>query len=101
MSFVKEEATVHNINGFHVRPSTAIAKLASSFKSKIYLYKKNSTLPIDAKSSLDLISSFIVKGDVLLVECQGPDATKAFPIIKEAIEAIYDLEDPHPVAKKS
>jgi len=97
MPRITAEAVVNNINGFHVRPSTAIAREASVFECSVHLFKSNSEIPIDAKSSLDMISSFIVKGDRLRIECDGKDAEKAMPVIKAAVEAVYDFQDPHPV----
>ncbi|PKL15058.1 MAG: HPr family phosphocarrier protein [Spirochaetae bacterium HGW-Spirochaetae-6] len=92
-----EKVTVRNVNGLHVRPSTAISLAALKFKSTSHLFKDGSSMPIDCKSSLDLISNFITHEEPLTLVCEGEDAQAAFGAVREAVEGIYDFEHVHPV----
>ncbi len=95
MGKLETEVVVNNINGLHVRPSTAIAQASQPFKCNVSL--KKGDVVVNAKSSLDIISAFIVYKDKLILECDGEDADSALVKVKEAVEAIYDYNDAHPV----
>lgn len=93
----KATVQVKNINGFHVRPSTAIMKAAIAFKSEILFYKKGVETPLNAKSSLDLLAANIAYQQELEIECKGSDAKEALKKMVEMTEAIYDFKDAHAV----
>ncbi len=99
MAKEKVEANVNNVNGLHVRPSTAIAQAALKYQCNVFAYKQGSADPINLKSSLDIISAFIVYNDKLILECDGKDASNAIVEMKKVVETIYDYEDAHPVNK--
>lgn len=88
------DAVVNNVNGFHVRPSTLIAMEAMKFKCRITFYKEGDPTEINAKSSMDLIASFITYKQKLKIECDGEDAEAAVAKMKELSEAIYDYSHP-------
>lgn len=98
----KKTATlkVQNINGFHVRPATTIAKEALKYQSNIFFYKNDEPEPINAKSSLDIILASIAYEDNLLVECEGVDAEEALEAIKKLAESVFDFPDAHAVQRK-
>lgn len=97
MPRLSEKVIVRNINGLHVRPSTAISLAACKFKASSHLFKDGSASPIDCKSSLDLISNFITHEEILTLVCEGDDAQDAFGAVRQAVEGVYDFEHVHPV----
>jgi len=99
MKVFREKTKIKNMNGFHVRPATQIAKEALTFKSLIYFYKNNENTPIDAKSSLDIIANYFAFDDEITIECKGEDAKDAILKIKELVEKEFDFPDAHPVPK--
>lgn len=97
MEKVSTEAVVNNINGFHVRPSSAIVEASQEFECDITFFKKGESEPIDAKSTLDLIAAHIPHNQILIIECEGDDAEAALEKMKQMVEDIYDFKDAHPV----
>lgn len=78
--------TVVNPKGLHTRPSTELAKCASSFRSRIVLrYQK---IVVNAKSLLGILTLAAGKGSRITVEAQGEDAPAA-------IEALLRLAQNH------
>lgn len=94
------EITINNVNGYHVRPSTLIASEALKFKCEISLYKigVDEEEKINAKSSLDLISGFIIYRDRLKLVCIGEDASAALKRMKVLMESVFDYQDAHKVS---
>jgi phosphotransferase system HPr (HPr) family protein len=93
MGKFQTDARVKNINGFHVRPSTSIAKAAQEYQCNINFYKKGDQTPLNAKSSLDLIAAGIPYEQEILIECEGEDAEEALKMMKTMAEKIYDFKD--------
>ncbi len=74
--------TVTNPKGLHTRPSTELAKCASSFRSQIILrYQK---IAVNAKSLLGILTLAAGKGSRIVVEAEGEDA-------EAAVEALMQL----------
>ncbi|MBA2368972.1 MAG: HPr family phosphocarrier protein [Candidatus Protochlamydia sp.] len=79
---VKGKFIVGNDRGLHTRPSTELARCASSFKSKVFLrYQKHSA---NAKSLLGILMLAATKGANITIEAEGVDA-------EEAVQSIIDL----------
>ncbi len=80
----KERAilVILNDRGLHTRPSTELAKCASSFESEISL--RYHQMKVDAKSLIDILMLAAPRGAKIEVEAEGLDA-------KEAIDAILEL----------
>lgn len=78
----KGKFIVGNDRGLHTRPSTELAKCASTFKSKVFLsYHKNAA---NAKSLLGILMLAAAKGANISIEAEGVDA-------EEAVQSIIDL----------
>ena len=77
-----KEATVNNQVGLHARPATFFIQKANEFKSSIWVEKEERR--VNAKSLLGVLSLGIVKGIVIQLIADGPDA-------EEAVEALAEL----------
>ena len=79
---VKGKFIVRNDRGLHTRPSTELARCASTFKSQVFLrYHKNAA---NAKSLLGILMLAAAKGANISIEAEGVDA-------EEAVRSIIDL----------
>jgi phosphocarrier protein len=79
---VKGKFIVLNDRGLHTRPSTELARCASTFKSRVFLkYHKHA---VNAKSLLGILMLAAAKGANISIEAEGVDA-------EEAVQSIIDL----------
>ncbi|MCK6512735.1 HPr family phosphocarrier protein [Myxococcota bacterium] len=76
--------------GLHMRPASAIAKIARSFNAEIFLCKAG--LEASATSVIKLLQLEASAGTLLSLRARGPDALSAL----HAICAQLQLVDSHP-----
>lgn len=81
---IKKKITIKNSAGLHARPSAALVKLASSFKSDFYIHMYG--YRVNGKSILGVMTLAAEEGAELELELTGEDE-------KEAMEAIVKLAD--------
>lgn len=77
--------TVINKSGIHLRPASELSKIAAHLKSDITLTKGEKT--VNPKSVLMLMSSGIVCGDEIIVECEGETEAEDLQVILDAINS--------------
>jgi phosphocarrier protein len=82
---VEREIFVTNPDGLHARPSAALAKVASRFKSEITI--SNDTICIDAKNVINVLQLCAPFGTKLTIKVSGSDEMEAL----SAIEEIFGL----------
>jgi len=70
--------------GIHLRAGAQLVKVASRFKSKIFV--SNGGYPVNAKSLIDLLTIGAIYGSVLEFSAEGEDASRAV----EAIRALLN-----------
>lgn len=73
--------TLRNKDGLHARPAAEFVKLASTFAAKVVVNGK------DAKSLLGIMSLGLVKGAVVELQADGPDAQDAVGALASLIES--------------
>ncbi|AQX80393.1 hypothetical protein BWO91_10770 [Plantibacter flavus] len=73
--------TLRNKDGLHARPAAEFVKLASTFAAKVVVNGK------DAKSLLGIMSLGLVKGAVVELQADGPDAEDAIGALASLIES--------------
>lgn len=78
---------ITNKLGLHVRPSTALAELASHYKSSITLIKDGRS--INAKSSIELLTLAAIEGTRMLLRVEGEDAKEAADAIEKIIQTRF------------
>lgn len=71
----EKEVLVKNRAGLHTRPAAAIVKLASKFKSEIFLVRDK--FPINGKSIIGVMTLAAEQGCTLIVRAEGEDEEQA------------------------
>ena len=82
MSDVSQKMEIINELGIHARPAAMFVKLASKFKSEIFVEKDDEK--VNGKSIMGIMMLAAAKGTVIKVTASGPDA-------KQAVEQILEL----------
>lgn len=72
---IRRRVTVANPLGLHMRPATAFAQTARTFRAAVTVW--NGDRRADGKSSLDLILLVALPGAELVLEVDGDDAPDA------------------------
>ena len=83
-TMVMATTVITNLTGICARPASVFVQKASSFKSKIQLKAKGKT--VDAKSILMIMSMGLVRGTVITIVADGPDAQEAVKALKEIVD---------------
>ena len=81
---IKKNVTIKNKAGLHARPSAALVKLASKFKSDFYIHIHG--YRVNGKSILGVMTLAAEQGAELLLEVSGTDEEKAMEAITNLIE---------------
>lgn len=79
---------VKNSAGIHTRPAAMIVKLASKFKSDIFLHKNG--LKINAKSIVGVMALTAAQGSTVKVITQGKDEDEAVKAFIELFESGFN-----------
>ena len=79
---VEKEVTIVNRLGMHARPAAMFVRVASRFRSEIWVEKEGEQ--INGKSIMGLMMLAAGQGSKLRIRCEGPDADKAM----EELEAL-------------
>lgn len=80
-SHAAASVTLRNKDGLHARPAAEFVKMASTFAAKVVVNGK------DAKSLLGIMSLGLVKGAVVELQADGPDAEDAIGALESLIES--------------
>ena len=88
---IKKKVTILNNTGLHARPSAALVKLASKFKSDFYIYSHG--YRINGKSILGVMTLAAECGAELELEMDGPDEQEAMKAITQLITNKFDMDD--------
>lgn len=77
--------TVKNLAGLHTRPAAMLVKLASQFKSEIYLVRDG--FNINAKSIIGVMTLAAEQGCTLGLHISGEDEQEALEQLTELFES--------------
>ena len=80
---VEKEITIINRLGLHARPAAMFVRIASRYRSEIWVEKEGEQ--INGKSIMGLMMLAAGQGSKLLIRCDGPDADKAMQEIEDLI----------------
>jgi phosphocarrier protein len=75
---------VINRSGIHTRPAATIVKLASKFKSEIYLIRDK--FAINSKSIIGVMTLAAEQGSEIIIRADGPDEQEAVEEIAKLFE---------------
>ena len=87
----ERQVTILNELGFHVRPATDFAEIASRFSSHITLGMEGGR-QFNAKSSIDLLMLAAVAGTKLILRAEGEDAQEAVDTLARLIQDKFGEE---------
>lgn len=79
-----ETLRIKNRLGLHTRASAQFVKLASQFKSDVFIIQKNRK--VSGKSIMSLLTLAAGKDSEVILCVEGPDQEKAFLALKKLIQ---------------
>ena len=85
---IEKEITVINRLGLHARPAAMFVRIASRYRSEIWVEKEGEQ--INGKSIMGLMMLAAGQGSKLLIRCEGPDAEKAMEEIEDLINRRFN-----------
>ena len=80
---IEKEITIINRLGLHARPAANFVRIASGYRSEIWVEKDGEN--INGKSIMGLMMLAAGQGSKLLIRCEGPDADKAMAELEDLI----------------
>ena len=81
---IRQEVTIKNPTGLHLRPAGIFCNTASYYKSKVMF--QYVTVTANAKSVLSVLGACIKKGDRIILICEGEDEEEAMKAMVDAVE---------------
>ncbi len=85
---VEKEIPIVNRLGLHARPAAMFVRIASRYRSEIWVSKEGEE--VNGKSIMGLMMLAAGQGSKLRVRCEGPDAEKALEELQELIKARFN-----------
>jgi len=80
---IEKEITIINRLGLHARPAAMFVRIASRFRSEVWVAKEGEQ--INGKSIMGLMMLAAGQGSKLTIKCEGPDADKVMEELEELI----------------
>ena len=87
----ERHVTILNEKGLHVRPATALSQAACKFKSRITVLADGR--PVNAKSSIELLTLAATAGTDLTIRADGDDAEAAADALVKLVEDKFGMRD--------
>jgi phosphocarrier protein HPr len=84
----EKEIAIVNRLGLHARPAALFVKVASRYRSDVWVKKENEE--VNGKSIMGLMMLAAGQGSKLQVRCEGPDAARALDEIEQLIKARFN-----------
>ncbi len=85
---VEKDLPIPNRLGLHARPAAMFVRIASRYRSEIWVAKEGEE--VNGKSIMGLMMLAAGQGSKLHVRCEGPDADKAMEEIEALIKAGFN-----------
>jgi phosphocarrier protein len=80
---VRIELLINNKLGLHARAAGRFVEAASRFESEISLAKDKGK--VNGKSIMGILTLAAAKGDIVIIEVEGPDEEKALKTLKKLV----------------
>jgi phosphocarrier protein HPr len=84
----EKEVTIVNRLGLHARPAALFVKVASRYRSDVWVKKESEE--VNGKSIMGLMMLAAGQGSKLQIRCEGPDAERALEEIEQLIQARFN-----------
>ena len=85
---IEKEISIINRLGLHARPAAMFVRVASRYRSEIWVAKEGEE--VNGKSIMGLMMLAAGQGSRLRIRCEGPDAGKAIEELEELINARFN-----------
>ncbi len=85
---IEKEIPIINRLGLHARPAAMFVRIASRYRSEIWVAKEGEE--VNGKSIMGLMMLAAGQGSKLRIRCEGSDADKAMDEIEELIKARFN-----------
>src|SRR5215468_2956895 len=85
---IEKEISIVNRLGLHARPAAMFVRIASRYRSEIWVSKEGEE--VNGKSIMGLMMLAAGQGSKLRIRCEGPDAEKAIEELEELIIAKFN-----------
>ena len=82
---------ISNRLGIHARAAATFVKVASNFKSDVYVEKNGRK--VDGKSIMDLLTLAAVQGATINVMAHGEDEVEALRVVEELVGNRFGEEE--------
>ena len=86
----EKEIPIVNRLGLHARPAAMFVRIASRYRSEIWVSKEGEE--VNGKSIMGLMMLAAGQGSKLRIRAEGPDASKAVEELEELINAKFNEE---------
>src|SRR6516164_8970720 len=87
---LEKELTIVNRLGLHARPAAMFVRIASRYRSEIWVSKEGEE--VNGKSIMGLMMLAAGQGSKLRIRCQGLDAEKAMEELEALVNAKFNEE---------
>jgi phosphocarrier protein HPr len=84
----EKEIAIVNRLGLHARPAALFVKIASRYRSDVWVKKESEE--VNGKSIMGLMMLAAGQGSRLQIRCEGPDADRALDEIEQLIKARFN-----------
>ena len=85
---LEKDISITNRLGLHARPAAMFVRIASRFRSEVWVSKEGEE--VNGKSIMGLMMLAAGKGSVLHLRCEGPDADKALEDLEQLIKSNFN-----------
>ena len=85
---IDKEITIVNRLGLHARPAAMFVRIASRYRSEIWVSKEGEE--VNGKSIMGLMMLAAGQGSKLRIRCEGPDAGRAIEELEELIKSRFN-----------
>ena len=85
---VEKDIPITNRLGLHARPAAMFVRVASRYRSEIWVSKEGEE--VNGKSIMGLMMLAAGQGSKLQIRCEGPDAERALEEIEELIKGRFN-----------
>ena len=85
---IVREMVIENRLGLHARPAAMFVRVASKFRSEVWVAKEAEE--VNGKSIMGLMMLAAGQGSRLQVRCEGPDAEEAIRELEQLIKSRFN-----------
>ena len=85
---IEKEISIINRLGLHARPAAMFVRVASRYRSEIWVAKEGEE--VNGKSIMGLMMLAAGQGSKLRIRCEGPDADKAIEELEGLINGRFN-----------